>query len=114
MPIHPSACKRIADVQRRKDHVDDPANCLAAKTRARRPLNDLNLLHHADGQSVQRIRRSQSPEQGDAVQKNQGIHPFHAVELNAVRAAHPACHAFANPGGEIQRLQQVLGVGRSQ
>ena len=47
------------------------------------PLDDLDLLHHVHWKAVERIRRSQAAAV-DTIHQHQGIHPLHAVQLNAV------------------------------
>ena len=114
MAIHPHSGRSIPQVKRSQHHIDDTSDRLAAKTCTRWPLDDLDLLHHAHGKAVERIRRSQAAKQGNTIHQHQGIHPLHAVHLNAVGATHSTPHRFAHTCGEIERFHQVLGMRGTQ
>ena len=97
-----------------EDDVDDAAHRLAAKPGARRPLDDLHLLDHAEGNAVQRVRRSQSAEQGYPIEEHQRVHALEAVDLEGVGAADPAAHGFAHAVGEVDGLRGVVGWDATQ
>ena len=99
----PSVCNRF------EDDVDDPTHGLAPKPSTSRALDDFHLLHHGQGQPVQRIGRGQAAEKWHPIQEHEGVDAFQAVDVNVLRATDAATDGFADAVGEVKGFNGIIG-----